>query len=531
MLIETLALLRCPFCGGRLSTVENAVLDRGTDRIEHGVLGCECCAFPVVAGIPVLMADDAARDAMRALEAGRRGDALHALLGLDDARRDAFRKLTAPTGRPTYRDLLGVLCADAEADYLLHRFSDPTFLLAESLLDALGRARRRGTPPESSSAPAAPTNRTAGRARWRGPAPESSSAPAVPTHRTAGRAGRRRPTPESSTLPTTPTYRTAGRAGRRRPTPESESPAEPRSSDSAGAPASTGSESPADPRSSDSAGTPVSADPAAGRALDLCGGSGHLTRVLLRQPACAGAVVADVHFWKLWLAARFVAPACEPVRCDADAPLPFADGRFATVLLSDAFPYVWHKRLLAGEMQRVATRGGVIVMPHLHSAHGENHSAGNTLSPAAYRDLFAPFAPRLFDDLALLAALLDEGLVDLAHHTPPAECGDTPSVTLVATRDGRLYRRHAARVRRGVTGVLAVNPLYRVDYADGVSRLTLAFPGPEYEEEFGLARRYLPASLAVEGDLRGAVAPAAAGRRLAELRRRRVLLDLPRGYC
>ena len=528
MRIETLALLRCPFCGGRLSAVENAALDRGTDRIEHGVLGCECCAFPVVAGIPVLMADDAARDALRALEAGRRGDALHALLGLDGARRDAFRKATAPAGRPTYRDLLGVLCADAEADYLLHRFSDPTFLLAESLLDALGRARRRGPAPESSNAPAAPTHQTAGR---RGPAPESSRSPAAPTHQTAGRDGRRGPAPESES-PADPrssddagtpasTSTTAGSAGRPRP----------RSFDDAGAPASTGSESPADPRSSDGAGTPTSADPEAGRALDLCGGSGHLARVLLRQPACAGAVVADVHFWKLWLAARFVAPACEPVRCDADAPLPFADGRFATVLLSDAFPYVWHKRLLAGEMQRVATRGGVIVMPHLHSAHGENHSAGDTLSPAAYRDLFAPFAPRLFDDRKLLAALLDEGLVDLANHTPPAECGDTPSVTLVATRDRRLYRRHAARVRPGVTGVLTVNPLYRVDYADGVSRLTLAFPGPEYEEEFGLARRYLPASLAVEGDLRGAVAPAAAGRRLAELRRRRVLLDLPRGYC
>ena len=460
MLIETLSLLRCPFCGGRLSVVENAALERGADRIEHGVLGCECCAFPVVAGIPVLITDDAARNALRALEAGRRGDALLALLGLEGARRDAFRALTAADGRPTYRDLLGVLCADAEADYLLHRFSDPTFLLAESLLDALGRARRRG------------------------PASESSS-----------------------------------------------SPADRRISDSAGAPALTGSESPADPRSSDSAGTSAAADPAAGRALDLCGGCGHLAGVLSRQPAGAGAVVADVHFWKLWLAARIVAPACEPVCCDADAPLPFADDRFATVLLSDAFPYVWHKRLLAGEMQRVAARGGVIVMPHLHSAHGDNHSAGDTLSPAAYHALFAPFAPRLFDDRTLLAALLDEGAIDLANHTPPAECDDTPSVTLVATRDRGLYRRHAVRARSDVTGVLTVNPLYRVDYADGVSRLTLAFPGPEYEEEFGLARRYLPASLTVEGDLRGAIGPSAAGRDLAELRRRRVLLDLPRGYC
>lgn len=417
MRTETLDLLRCPFCGTRLAVVDNPALDRTPTRIEAGVLGCACCAFPVVAGIPVLLADDAARAALQALEAGRSGDALRLLLGLDGARRAAFDTLIDGNREPTYRDLLGVLCRDAEADYLLHRFSDPTWLLAEALIDALGA-----------------------------PGPPQQGA-------------------------------------------------------------------------------------TAGRALDLCGGSGHLTRVLLRQPACAGAVVADVHFWKLWLAVRIVAPNAEPVCCDANSPLPFADGAFTTVLLSDAFPYIWHKRLLAGEMQRAARRDGVVLMPHLHSAHGENHSAGDTLSPTAYHGLFAPLAPRLFDDRRLLAGLLDDRAIDLARHTPPAGCGDTPSVTLVASRNAALYRRCDIPDRAEVSGVLAVNPLYRVDHRDGASRLTLAFPSPEYEEEFALAKRYLPAAVSVPADLRGTVDPAAVGPLGPELRRRRVLLDLPPRYC
>ena len=364
------------------------------------------------------------------------------LLGLEGKRLDAFRERIVATPAATYRDLLPLLCLDAEADYMLHRFSDPTCLLVEALLDALGRA---GHP---------------------------------------------------------------GRA------------ASPRF--------------PSDPRTSGGIGTsaaPGRAAAPAGRSLDLCGGSGHFTRLLLRQPACTGAVLADVHFWKLWLAARIPAPECEPVCCDANNPLPFADRLFATVLLSDAFPYIWHKRLLAGEMQRVATGGGVIVMPHLHSAHGENHSAGDTLSPAAYRDLFAPAAPRLFDDRKLLAGVLDRRVVDLANDATPAGCGDTPSITLVAGRDPGLYRRHDVSDRLDVSGVLAVNPLYRVDDADGVSQLTLTFPTPEYEDEFALAKRYLPATVTIDADLRGAVTPAAVGTAYAELRRRRVLLDLPRRYC
>ncbi len=433
MLIRSLELLRCPFCGTRLSVVENAALDRGAERMEAGVLGCECCAFPVVAGIPVLIADDTTRGAMHALEAGRRDEALHQLLGLGGRRLDAFRALIAGDRPPTYRDLLSVLCLDAEADYMLHRYSDPTCVLVEALLDAVA-----------------------------GRSPGGS---------------RRAQRPERNTA-----------TARHAPT-------------------------------------------APGRALDLCGGSGHFTRILLRRRAGAGAVVvADVEFWKLWLASRILAPDCEPVCCDANSPLPFADARFSTVLLSDAFPYIWHKRLLAGEMRRVAEADGVILMPHLHSAHGENHSAGDTLSPTAYRDLFAPLAPRLFDDRRLFDDVLDRRVVDLAHDTSPEKCGDTPSITLVATRDTRLYRRHDVIDRLDVTGVLTVNPLYRVDCADGVSRLTLSFPTPEYEDEFGLARRYLPERLTVKGDLQGAIDPAAVGPMYPALRRRRVLLDLPRYY-
>ena len=441
MLIQTLDLLRCPFCGMRLSVVENAALDRSRTRIQSGVLGCECCAFPVVAGIPILVADDATRNAMHVLEAGRRDDALHMLLGLHGARLDAFRGMTTGVDQPTYRDLLSSLCVDAEADYFLYRLSDPTCVLVEALLDALGR----------------------------GAGPRPGGPPAAANAQTAGVAGRSNP--------------------------------------------------------------PGHAASCTGRALDLCGGSGHLTRILLRQPFCTGAVLADVHFWKLWLAARILAPDCEPVCCDANSPLPFADDRFATVLLSDAFPYIWHKRLLAGEMQRVANGDGVIVMPHLHSAHGDNYSAGDTLSPTAYSNLFAPLRPRLFDDRILLDGVLKERVVDLANQMSPAGCGDTPSITLVATRDAELYRCHDVPDRLDATGLLAVNPLYRVEYADGVSRLTLAFPTPEYEDEFALAKRYLPETVSVDADIRDAIAPAAVGPDYVELRRRRVLLDLPRHYC
>ena len=51
---DTLAILRCPYCGGRLELVTSSFHRRDNDEIADGILGCHCCVFPVVAGIPVM---------------------------------------------------------------------------------------------------------------------------------------------------------------------------------------------------------------------------------------------------------------------------------------------------------------------------------------------------------------------------------------------------------------------------------------------------------------------------------------------
>ena len=414
-----LEILRCPYCGTSLSLVENDALLRNGPHVESGILGCECCAFPIVDGIPVLMADDLTRSAIGSLEDGRTDDALIAFLGLDEQQAAAFVALRSTRSPATFLETLAILSHDAEADYLAYRLSDPTYLTSEAVIRALGQERRG----------------------------------------------------------------------------------------------------------------------LGHRALDVCGGAGHLTRVLssLRPPLETdvepGTVLLDLSFWKLWLAACFTSPGCAPVCCDANHPLPFARNSFSTALLSDAFPYIWHKRLLADELMRLVGADGLVVMPHLHSAHGENFSAGDTLTPEAHQDLLAFHQPRLFSDGLLLENLLAHRRVDLSHATSPRGLGDEPSFTLVASRDPDVFREYEVTDESGVVGELRVNPLYRVKRRGESSILTLTFPTPEYAEEFAECRRYLPESLTVRADLTGLITPSIVGSDYAELRRRRVLLDAPRHYC
>ena len=227
MKLQLLQILECPFCGGGFEVQKSPRAKLHEDEVSSAILRCACCAYPVVDGIPFLMTGKVADAAMDLLGAGRPADALKLLLELGET--------DHPEKFSTFREALAKLSKDSEGDYLLYRFSDPTFVCSHTLLQAVV-------------------------------------------------------TPDDV-------------------------------------------------------------------ALDIGGGAGHLARSV-RQTA-RHVVIADVAYWKLWLAKKFVAPDCESVCCNARNPLPFARKSFSLTYCSDAFHYVWPRRLLADEMMR-ATRGSLV---------------------------------------------------------------------------------------------------------------------------------------------------------------------------
>jgi len=410
---DILPLLRCPFCGVHISVASGGIYHEENGTLKTAILGCECCAYPLVDGIPVLLATDCTREALKALDANHIDRARQILLGIDDTSLRALLKLTAGNRKPKYRELLEAISDDAESSYFLYRFSDPTYRSADAIIRAL----------------------------------------ITHCH-----------------------YITEGAV------------------------------------------------------LDLCGGSGHLTRSLLARPGRGNTVLADLYYWKLWIAKRTTAIDSTAVCCDANNPLPFVSRHFSTVVLSDAFPYVWHKRLCADEMMRVGTEDGIIIMPHLHSARGENVSAGNTLTPESYQRLFAQRHTKLFDDKILLDELLRNSAIDLTDHREPLALRNTPAITLISATADWVFKRHQIETNIDIRDSLIVNPLYDVSYKNGSSHLTLQFPTPEYGDEYQELRRYLPDKLVISADLRGPLTADKIGNDYSELRRQCVLLDVPNHY-
>ncbi|MGE0448557.1 MAG: hypothetical protein AB7Q29_03140 [Vicinamibacterales bacterium] len=413
---ELLDILRCPYCGGGLELVESSFHQLRGELVVDGILACECCVFPVVDGIPVLHLQPAATAAREQVEAGRPLGARHILLGLDtDRDRERFDAV-ALSPDATFRAVLDALGDQLEAGYLYHRFSDPTFLVADAIVRAVGAAALRG----------------------------------------------------------------------------------------------------------------------GGRAIDICGGAGHLTRAL---PALSSErpVLADLYYPKTWLARRFTAPTATPVCCDANAPLPFARGAFTFAVCSDALMYVWVKRLLVSEMLRIvnAPAAGTVLVNHAHNQQVWSPSHGQTLTPEGYRRLFDTAEVHTFGESGLFEHVVAGEAFDLSRDTPEGVLAGEAALTFVSSRTPGVFGRH--RPQPPGPGVNAgdewrINPLYDTSESGGVVRGRLHFPSADYETEYAASRSYLPAEILVARDALEALRSGSTAHGLEDLIRRRAILALPAHY-
>jgi len=415
MNLATLDILRCPYCGGRLDLVTAMFHRRDGDDIQDGILGCQCCIFAIVDGIPIMHLEGSSTLARAHVEAGRPDLARRAMFNLEDEAHAARFDEAASSQAATYRDVVDALGPTFEGGYFLYRFSDPTYIVADAVVRSVaGTVLKNG-----------------------------------------------------------------------------------------------------------------------GRAIDLCGGSGHLTRTLLDLSSTAP-VLADLYFSKIWLAGRFTAPGCEGVCCDGNAPFPFARGAFRYAMCTDAFMYIWTKRQFVGEMTRLIDDGGggdgAIVIGHTHNERSWSPSHGQPLNQDGYRNLFETIEPRIFGEAGLFGDVVKGGPLDLSRRDPPDVIDADPALTIVASRNPDVFKPHALQAAAAPRGEYRLNPLYAGQQDGDRTTLRLRFPNEDYEEEYGACRQYLPEEVTVTAAVLGRLAEGRLTPELAELARRRVVLDLPRRY-
>jgi len=266
------------------------------------------------------------------------------------------------------------------------------------------------------------------------------------------------------------------------------------------------------------------------RAIDLAGGSGHLTRALCEIAGGAEVFLAETNFWKLWIARRIVAPELIPVCCDAESPLPFRRGAFSLAFCSDAFHYIWSKRQLAFEMMRMTGDDGAIVVNHVHNALVENYSVGLPLAPQWWRNLLTDYGARVFKESDALDGVIEHRAIDLSRDYGDEELADEQALFLVATRLEGIFRKYEYPGAQFDSGVWRINPLYEVERNGEGAVLRLRFPSPSYEDEYKVCKRFLPERLELTAETVRNLDAGELTREMRELADHYIALNVPKGY-
>lgn len=177
-----------------------------------------------------------------------------------------------------------------------------------------------------------------------------------------------------------------------------------------------------------------------GRALDICGGSGHLTRALLPLSSPAP-VLADLFYPKIWLARRFTAPGALPVCCDGNFALPFARGSFDYAMCFDAFMFIWTKREFIGEMFRAVdgSPNATVLINHTHNQLVEPRARQCAQAPAGYRNLFGDPPARVYGESALFADVVAGQALDLGRKDTEETIDASAALTLIASKVGGVF--------------------------------------------------------------------------------------------
>jgi ubiquinone/menaquinone biosynthesis C-methylase UbiE len=227
-----------------------------------------------------------------------------------------------------------------------------------------------------------------------------------------------------------------------------------------------------------------------GAVLDLGCGLGHFTWVARQRAATMPAVGVDTDFLSLLYAHARVVPDAEFVCADARW-LPFRSETFSLVLASDVLPYVTHKRTVVGEMERVATRDGTLVLTALRNRLADHVHGGEPLSPARWIELVDHLDHQLFSDPEVLQRYFQR---KGPQPSTIERVAREQTMSLIASRGHVAFDAGRRDCWPHGRGTLAVNPLlarYGVVPGGGVEYVR-RLPSVTYQRDHPLLDTYLP---------------------------------------
>ncbi|MEK7188412.1 MAG: class I SAM-dependent methyltransferase [Patescibacteria group bacterium] len=139
--------------------------------------------------------------------------------------------------------------------------------------------------------------------------------------------------------------------------------------------------------------------------LDAGCASGAFLSTVGKRANARNIAAIDTSLPGLYLAKKYFSPRANFIYLDLNDKLPFKDSHFDYVFSNDAFHYVKQQKRLAGELRRIISNQGTLVLTNLHNKYYSKEFKGQSdypQTPEAYISLFGQKGTILFSEYPLM---------------------------------------------------------------------------------------------------------------------------------
>jgi SAM-dependent methyltransferase len=270
------------------------------------------------------------------------------------------------------------------------------------------------------------------------------------------------------------------------------------------------------------------------RILELGCGMGHGSFVVSKHIGPQQQCCADLLFKRLYLARKYFVQGAEFVCLDANYPLPFKDRIFDSILMSDAFHYVYCRASLAREMERALLPGGLILLMHLHNSLVEHESSSYSLTPEKYALLFGvgQLEVKVMPERKIIENFLLVNELDLVENCSKTELDSANAIILLATSDKSLLRVYDEVNRDFLSAKsnLIINTFYEMKEKGDLILLERSF---QYSlgDSYSLTEMYLPKKYEISKEfVSGRHVHISDLEKVEDLMKKFVIINVPENY-
>jgi SAM-dependent methyltransferase len=227
--------------------------------------------------------------------------------------------------------------------------------------------------------------------------------------------------------------------------------------------------------------------------LNICCGAGHDSYLISKNNYPEQLFCIDRTFSNLYYVKKYFSKDSQLICMDINYPLPFKDGIFDAIFMSDAFQYIDSRSQLAKEMERSINQDGIIILSHVHNALAQNFSPGKPLSPLDWARLFKSVNIKIVPEGKLIDSFLKENSLDLTIDYPIEELNSSNNLAFIGSYSSK-YQKIFNNLNKEFLmqrSNLIINPIFRTQESENKIELIAEFPSEFYKREYPLTAEYL----------------------------------------